>query len=108
MPHSSIEETAPYRLITAAREATSQKQTYQEGSYLIYPTQQIRKRGRTLYSFNIAERRGAAPHSQPSKRATATPQQPAIEKEEAAAIGDFTNKRGRGNRRLHQQKRPRQ
>jgi hypothetical protein len=97
MPHSSIEETAPYRLITAAREATSQKQTYQEGSYLIHPTQQIRKRGRTLYSFNTAEKeRGCTSQS--------------ALKESHGHTTTTCNRKGRGrsNRGLHQQKRPRQ
>jgi len=56
MSHSSIEETAPYRLITAAREATSQKQTYQEGSYQTAVTHS-RREGHN-HSHNTAEEKG--------------------------------------------------
>jgi hypothetical protein len=66
------------------------------------------KRGCTPHRLNIAERRGVAPHSQPSKRAATTPQKLATEKEEAAVIPQDLQQRGRSNTTRSATERPQQ
>jgi len=63
-----------------------------------YKTQPQQKwRGHTPYRLTIADRRGATPHSQPSKGAAATPQRSATE-----------NRRGLSKDTLHTAKGPQQ